>query len=94
MEDNTNTNIPKRGRGRPKGSVNFVSVNMEDLIAAVNSKGKVTVHKKFAEALGLQCREGTAADINAKNIASARESESFAKTVTAGEDTPPETSGE
>ena len=74
---------PKRGRGRPKGSVNFVSVNMEDLVAAVNGKGKVVVHKKFADALGLKCREGNAADLIAKTIASAQYSESFATTVTA-----------
>jgi len=85
MEDNTNTNTPKRGRGRPKGSVNFVSVSMKDLVAAVNDEGRVMVHKKFAVALGLQCKEGTAADLVAKTVASAKESESFATTVTAGD---------
>lgn len=57
---------PKRGRGRPKGSVNFVSVSMKDLAAAVSPNGKVVVHKKFAKALGLQGIEGTTVELLAQ----------------------------
>jgi hypothetical protein len=91
MEDTSKaTEAPKRGRGRPKGSVNFVSVKMEDLVAAVNGKGKVTVHKKFAEALGLTYKEGSAADLVAKTLSSTQESESFVTTVTSVEAPEPE----
>lgn len=83
MQDTSTTpQTPKRGRGRPAGSVNFVSVTMKDLAAAVNSEGRVVVHKKFADALGLQGKVGSAADLVAKSVASAQDSDSFAKTVT------------
>jgi hypothetical protein len=74
--------------------VNFVSVSMKDLAAAVNAEGKVVVHKKFADALGLQGKEGTAADLVSKSVASAQESDGFVKTVTDDASPSPEASSE